>query len=103
MPQTYFARRVTLAAALPTKYRLSDLIRAVDSTAPLGGSGEVFVEMPSTGAGNIVRGDSNLAALTDGKVFQPGDSERLSGGDTTQIYVGTDTPGATLFVEVYQG
>ena len=102
MPQDYFARRVTLTNANQT-YRLSDLIQVVESGAPLGGN-EVYLEMPddSPGGGRIVRGDANLAAMSDGQPFSPAISTRTAGKDTTRIFVRTDTAGAQLFVEITQ-
>lgn len=103
--RAYVATRVTLAAASPTKYRLWDLVNANRPNAPMAGR-EVTVQIdPSQGA-NVYFGDGSLTTTDYGTRLSGSDGLSKHWGSSSgnviwgELYVMTDTAGATVAVEV---
>jgi hypothetical protein len=101
----YVATTVTLAAASPTRYRLWDLVNANRPNTPMSAR-EVNVQISSSGGAHVYFGDGAVTELDYGFVLSAADglARRWASNQGNNVwgfvFVITDTPGATISVEV---
>ena len=101
----YVATTVTLAAASPTRYQLWALVNASRPNTPMSAR-EVNVQISSSGGAKVYFGDGAVTEADYGFVLSAADGlARRWASDQGNcgwgnVYVTTDTPGATVSVEV---